>query len=99
MMIGVGNFFLRKASVTSSCTGPARLPVALVQRTDKNDSTVDATSSLFSKKSIKQISYFTICNFFSFNGDVQINTNKTEIGLNRPAGPSNLKTVSLAQFQ
>lgn len=95
-MIGVGNFFLRKASVTSSCTGPARL---LVQRTDKNDSTVDATSSLFSKKSIKQISYFTICNFFSFNGDVQINTNKTEIGLNRPAGPSNLKTVSLAQFQ
>lgn len=96
MMIGVGNFFLRKASVTSSCTGPARL---LVQRTDKNDSTVDATSSLFSKKSIKQISYFTICNFFSFNGDVQINTNKTEIGLNRPAGPSNLKTVSLAQFQ
>lgn len=96
MMIGVGNFFLRKASVTSSCTGPARL---LVQRTDKNDSTVDATSSLFSKKSIKQISYSTICNFFSFNGDVQINTNKTEIGLNRPAGPSNLKTVSLAQFQ
>lgn len=72
MMIGVGDFFLRKASVTSSCTGPARLPVALVQRTDKNDSTVDATSSLFSKKSIKQISYFAICNFFSFNGDVLV---------------------------